>query len=363
MRKTLTPVVLCGLLTVLAGCNASRSITPAASAGTKPNTISATWTKVATLDSSLVAGSAKIGWTGPGFNFDPVLQEIHIMGGMVDDPSNPVGENVSSKAAKFNLNGASLPLGGMVVSNVLENSGATLLRTAQALYAIHPLLMWPPSPAPVGAILRLGQNGWVKLSASAYAQGYYFVYNGRMYRLLAGHGYISRFELERQASLDVFNESTDTWDVITTQDLDAIPHGGLGTVVGDTFVILGGGYYLSQAQVNENRRVVSIDLPATLAMSKPMVTLGATHPDGISGDVLFAGSGRVFLLKADDAQPSNGYRVHVYTLADNTFTRQSGADAPFVVDSFFCVSDNGQPHNGVTYFYDADKHEVWEFKP
>ncbi len=361
MRHVFASAALCGLLIVLAGCNTSRSTSPGTSAVTTANVINATWTKVATLDSSLVAGSAKIGWTGPGFNFDPVLREVHIMGGIVNDPSNPVGEDVSSKAAKFNLNGASSPLGGMVVPNVLENSGATLLRTAQALYAIQPSLAWPPSPAPVGAMLRLGQNGWVKLSASAHEQGYYFVYNGRMYRLLAGHGYISRFELERQASLDVFNESTDTWDVITTQDLDAIPHRGLGTVVGDTFVILGGGYYLSQAQVNENRRVVSIDLPATLAMSKPMVTLGATHPDGISGDVLFAGNGRIFLLR-DDAQPS-GYRVHVYDLADNSFTRQSGADAPFVVDSYFRVSDDGQPHNGVTYFYDADKHEVWEFKP
>src|SRR5690606_8962323 len=165
----------------------------------------------------------------------------------------------SSKAAKFNLNGASSPLGGTMVPNSVENSGATLLRTAQALYAIQPLLMWPPSPTPVGAMLRLGQNGWVKLSASAHEQGYYFVYNGRMYRLLAGHGYINRFESGRKPSLEVFNENADTWDVIITQDLDAIPHGGLGTVVDDTFVILGGGYYLSQAQVNENRRVVSID--------------------------------------------------------------------------------------------------------
>lgn len=348
------------LAALAAGCGGHKSSSP--SGGAAPQ-LTATWTQAATLDTSSIAGAADIGWTGPGFNVNTTAQTADFIGGIVPDPASPVGEDVSDRAARYDLAGASL-LAGVAVSNTTPMAGVMLLRTSQAVYAMHITAFWPPGPGPSSAMFKLEASGWRQLSASAHEQGYYFVYQGKLYRLLAAHGYITRFSPERGASLEVLNEQNETWDVLSTQNLSEVPHGGVGSVLGDKFIILAGGFYPSQGQMDESQQVITLDLPATLATGNPLVTVGPKHPTGISGRVLFAGGGRVFLLKPVDPHSSTSrYEVYAYDVATNTFARQNGADAPFIIDGYFQVSDNGQPQNGMTYFYRAKAGEIWTFRP
>lgn len=343
--------------------------TPAPTPTTPTPAVAHGWTSVATLDSSVIAEAPS---SFLCFEKQSGDRDVHFYGGVDWGIQGPYA---SFKWARYIL-GTSNPgvTPPIEFGNLRINRNRALMMSVDSqAYALGgdiniyqgrlrgqpPIMHFVENPT--------GTGYWEDASVDS-EQGYYFELNSKMMRLLPIIIGNYRTLPRPIPTLEEYNPTTKTWNLITDQGLDTIKLTQLNYVVDEKLVIV----HTTTAELTQ------VDLSHLPNVSVTTVSLNGLPMVYFWARVIWSGNGKIFLFAGSKSFTESG--VHEYDLAANTFTRRVDLDPPFELWSQIIVSNKGRPEaSGAsyvflikefnpsrttphTYAYD-DRHRVYAFRP